>query len=242
MATCCKADWDMQKLAGDGACGGGRHGRYTVESGWVTEIRTNLNWDQCVQECMKRKACKKISHHTTPSICRLIGANSPARIKEPSGHRGWKCGYKINKAAKNIVQTPSKRLNGGGSCECPDGSKYNVGDKRIDGQMTIACYGGSIKQPRTQGWASACGKGGWEVTCAAQSSALTSDNYYQGTSGGWGGECTCPDGTVYIVGDKPGRQLACYGGTVTKGRTRRYAAENGKKGWEVQCAGYDPSR
>ena len=41
------------------------------------------------------------------------------------------------------------------------------------------------------------------------------ENVYERISGigGWGGECTCPDGQVYPVGDLGGcRQLACYGG------------------------------
>merc|ERR1712086_159231 len=53
--------------------------------------------------------------------------------------------------------------------------------------------------------------------------------------GGWGGSCTCPDGSTYWVGDKNDacRSMACYGGT--RGTCNRYAS-NQWKGREVICA------
>jgi len=77
----------------------------------------------------------------------------------------------------------------------------------------------------------------------------------QGWQGGWGGKCLCPDGKEYIVADidprymrcshpityygnnARTRTIACCGGTVSMGRTRRYAVDHGRKGYQVDCAG-----
>lgn len=52
--------------------------------------------------------------------------------------------------------------------------------------------------------------------------------------GGWGGDCTCPDGSVYRVGDNDDRcgSLACYGGVSGTCHRRHYGTNNRK----VTCA------
>ena len=86
----------------------------------------------------------------------------------------------------------------GGSCTCPDGKVYQVGD---EGNMcwSVACEGG------VQG---TCNEeeGGWsfrKVVCApavahkkqSQNVVIEGDE----TAGVWGGTCTCPDGQVRRV-------------------------------------------
>merc|ERR1712039_634157 len=94
----------------------------------------------------------------------------------------------------------------GGQCTCPDGEVYEVGDN-IDHCATLACIGGT---------SGTCNKkdGSWsknKVTCKKA-------NVYETSAagiGGWGGQCTCPDGAVYQVGDYIDHcaTLACIGGT-----------------------------
>lgn len=107
----------------------------------------------------------------------------------------------------------------GGTCVCPDGTIYLVGDSGhgCEGPMDLACYGGGVAQ-------STCIKneGEWshrQVTCAPVSatpkrSANTVLENVAGV-GEWGGTCRCPDGEEYLVGslvvDGCG-ELACVGG------------------------------
>ena len=62
----------------------------------------------------------------------------------------------------------------------------------------------------------------------------------KGGVGSWGGECTCPDGQVYAVGDNNDAcgSLACVGGTVTKpcGNGNPISAH----GMGVTCAAVPP--
>jgi len=95
----------------------------------------------------------------------------------------------------------------GGQCTCADGQVYQVGDNG-DSCATLACEGG-IR--------GACNKHGGEwsgaaVTCAPP---MTTNSFIeQAGTGGWGGECTCPDGSKYQVGDHWAAcaNLACVNG------------------------------
>merc|ERR1711957_289816 len=84
------------------------------------------------------------------------------------------------------------------------GEKYNVGDNN-DNCATLACEGGVSGTCKSE-------DGAWsnmKVTCAH-------DNYRKEESevGGHGGECTCPNGEKYNVGDNNDNcaTLACEGG------------------------------
>ena len=128
----------------------------------------------------------------------------------------------------------------GGECTCPDGQKYNVGDSN-NNCASLACFGGSVTAPCSEGGIppAAYGMG---VECSvpvtpsdSNSAALPTrksseelkpeghvvhkPNVYVrfDSVGAFGGECTCPDGQKYNVGDNNNAcgSLACIGGNVT---------------------------
>jgi len=111
----------------------------------------------------------------------------------------------------------------GGQCTCADGQVYQVGDNG-DSCATLACEGG-IR--------GACNKHGGEwsgaaVTCAPP---MTTNSFIeQAGTGGWGGECTCPDGSKYQVGDHWAAcaNLACVNGV--SGHCNRHGGEWSGKG------------
>merc|ERR1712039_771000 len=89
---------------------------------------------------------------------------------------------------------------GGGQCTCPNGEVYQVGDY-IDHCASLACIGGT---------SGTCHKrnGPWsrnKVTCGKKTAPEPTEvNVYETNAagiGGWGGQCTCPNGEVYQVGD-----------------------------------------
>lgn len=97
----------------------------------------------------------------------------------------------------------------GGTCTCPDGSVYAVGDAH-DSCASLACDGGvsssceKVFSPDRQGM---------RVTCAT---GKPEENWYRYNPnvGSWGGTCRCPDGHTYQVGDNNDScaSLACEGG------------------------------
>jgi len=109
----------------------------------------------------------------------------------------------------------------GGICTCPGGQSYNVGDKWdgcANGPQSLACEGGvpgeCIKQVDAA-------RDGMKVTCEGSApSPLTpaEQHHYRKVSGvgAWGGTCTCPDGSVFNVGDNFNGcgSLACEGGVA----------------------------
>ena len=102
----------------------------------------------------------------------------------------------------------------GGSCTCPDGSVYQVGDN-LDDCGSLACVGGvSGTCNRANGeWS-----GRRKVVCDTNVHDTVQEN--APGVGTYGGSCTCPNGAVYQVGDMNnncGRDnddgvLACVGG------------------------------
>jgi len=114
----------------------------------------------------------------------------------------------------------------GGTCTCPSGESYKVGDNG-DSCGSLACEGGE---------AGACTKanGNWsgmKATCAF-------DNHRKEDGiGGWGGVCTCPSGKSYNVGDNGDScgSLACEGGKA--GACNKRNGDWG--GMKVTCAGAD---
>merc|ERR1711920_190256 len=73
--------------------------------------------------------------------------------------------------------------------------------------------------------------------CSWATGQCQATNYYRQVSGvgGWGGECTCPDGQTYQVGDNNDAcdSLACEGGTA--GTCHRVVDET-RRGYKVTCA------
>ena len=101
----------------------------------------------------------------------------------------------------------------GGECTCPDGRVYTAGDQ---GNLcgSINCFGG------TEGRCTQA-QGRWafrEVHCARFPQPIgrgdtVLENQYS-TAGIFGGTCTCPNGNVYLVGDRNDqcKSLSCEGG------------------------------
>jgi len=149
----------------------------------------------------------------------------------------------------------------GGWCTCPDGQRYNVGDKNdacAAGPASLACEGG---EPGDCVQAEDYARKGMQVTCAGASSSAPlvpasptpspppaaiagtppAENHYAKVIGvgSWGGWCTCPDGRRYNVGDKDDAcangpsSLACVGG---KPGACAKVASNDRDGMQVTCA------
>ena len=103
----------------------------------------------------------------------------------------------------------------GGLCTCPDGRVYNVGDEgnmcgstACDFGIKGACPGGENEGAFRK------------VVCAQPPQRPFSRNVVidgDTTVGVWGGECTCPDGQVYLVGDENNQcqSMACEGGIAS---------------------------
>lgn len=157
----------------------------------------------------------------------------------------------------------------GGSCECPNGERYLVGDN-LDACESLACFGGTAgKCSHTNGeWSGrrvVCDvalthallpsapppSDGLPIVPPASSSAQsrvpssvlpyhaaanltsmtalppsipspsihTGENAYESDprAGTWGGTCICPDGGVYLVGDRKDscNSLACFHGRAS---------------------------
>lgn len=98
--------------------------------------------------------------------------------------------------------------NYGGSCTCPNGAVYQVGDNN-DSCGSLACVGGvSGTCNRTTGaWS-----GQRKVVCDTNVNDSVQNN--APGVGQYGGSCTCPNGAVYQVGDNNDEcnTLACEGG------------------------------
>jgi len=129
----------------------------------------------------------------------------------------------------------------GGWCTCPDGQRYNVGDRHdgcARGSSSLACIGGTPGECNREFDAT---RVGMQVACKAPASE--SPNIYkkaQSGVGGWGGWCTCPNGQRYNVGDlndscaKGALSLACIGGAAGECH-REFNAS--REGMRVVCAG-----
>ena len=107
----------------------------------------------------------------------------------------------------------------GGSCTCPDGKVYQVGDlqghsacSKEDG-CPLACDGGKPGKLNKK-------RGPWSHRSVACVDVSRLNRVIEDAqdAGGWGGDCTCPDGQLYQVGDKDfqGKELACIGGKAGK--------------------------
>lgn len=117
----------------------------------------------------------------------------------------------------------------GGTCTCPDGQTYQVGD-RHDNCRTMVCIGGTASSCSQSELPERKGRG---VICGFKE---VQDRYqYNSLVGSWGGTCTCPNGVVYVVGDNRDRckTMACYGGVPSACEQNSNAK---RVGMEVFCA------
>merc|ERR1712232_41388 len=112
----------------------------------------------------------------------------------------------------------------GGSCTCPDGSKYWVGDKN-NYCKSLACNGGKsgkCNRRSDKKWSRksvTCGKPLKKVAKKVTKKKSV-NKVFKGKPGvgRWGGSCTCPDGSKYWAGDRNNycKSLACAGGKSGK--------------------------
>jgi len=107
----------------------------------------------------------------------------------------------------------------GGECTCPDGEVLPAGDVDValgGAEPVLACFGGkpTSYNKRAGPWSHQqvrCG------VCASEACAGSAVNVYREkdpAAGGWGGNCLCPNGRIFAVGDDgvDGTGLACEGG------------------------------
>ena len=136
------------------------------------------------------------------------------------------------KGRENIETVNAPGIGGfGGTCTCPDGSEYEVGDMNDD-CATLACFGGTPGKcnrykdggSHTKVECNVCKEceGPFENVVYNGKAEYLADGGKPGADGNeydvgqWGGSCTCPDGAVYQVGDRNNdcQSLACVGGAA----------------------------
>ena len=129
---------------------------------------------------------------------------------------------------ENIVTVHHSIGGWGGTCTCPDGQTYLVGDN-FDACASLACEGGIPGDCQSGQFHNGsfthvrCGQCRQPVChngdTIANERLTGSEN---SNAGGWGGLCRCPDGAEYWVGDNHDgcNTLACDGGTKVGGCRR----------------------
>jgi len=166
---------------------------------WVCASQSDSSCKECGRVTTKigRSEWAEIRCALRGSVVKVAATNSFLQIAQ----------IEVFTVSKNIYEVDAPGVGGwGGSCTCPDGQVYQVAD-HIDACASLACIGGT---PGT------CNRhdGPWslrKVACAPRNVVI---NNAPGV-GGWGGSCTCPDGSVYQVADHIDAcaSLACIGGT-----------------------------
>ena len=122
----------------------------------------------------------------------------------------------------------------GGECTCPDGEVLPAGDVALGGaEPVLACFGGkpSSYNKRAGPWSHQqvrCG------VCASEACAGSAVNVYREkdpAAGGWGGNCLCPNGRIFAVGDNgvDGTSLACEGGVFDPKAINQHEGEWSRK-------------
>ena len=115
----------------------------------------------------------------------------------------------------NVVTNNDTKVGAfGGECTCPDGKVYQVGDVYLGAEPTLACFGGTpgAYHARPGPWSHSKVQCGACDVCGGPAANLYDEN--DPSAGGWGGQCACPDGQVYEVGDNYDsiQSLKCVGG------------------------------
>lgn len=131
-------------------------------------------------------------------------------------------------ASINIVEENVQEVGGwSGTCTCPNGQQYKVGDNN-NGCRSLACIGG-VSSGCSSNDTSGSGR---KVTCAQNK---VEENVHG--VGGWSGSCTCPDGQTYKVGDNNNGcdSIACIGG-VSSGCSKHDRSGRGRRVTCVQPA------
>ena len=116
---------------------------------------------------------------------------------------------------RNVVTNNDTKVGSfGGDCTCPNGQVYQVGDVFLGGQPTLACFGGTpgTYNERHGLWSHVKVQCGACDACGGPNANVY--NQHDPSAGSWGGQCVCPDGSVYDVGDRydEAQSLKCIGG------------------------------
>ena len=136
----------------------------------------------------------------------------------------------INKSLKNTFMSNSASAGGwGGSCTCPNGQVYQVGDQ-MDSCGSLSCKNGKSGTCNHH-------NGPWsgnKVTCEPINKLIPDRRV-----GAFGGSCKCPNGKSIIVGDNMDscKSLACDGGIPGKcsRNVGKWSGHRGKcfTGWDA---------
>ena len=124
----------------------------------------------------------------------------------------------------------------GGSCTCPDGSEYHAARLTAD-PTKLACFGGVAGAAHESHGAWSNVKVDCNVCGDCNGPYQNIVTEHSAEAGGWGGECTCPDGVKYEVGDYNDAcgSLACHGGAITK-QCQAGGISSANHGMKVTCA------
>lgn len=138
---------------------------------------------------------------------------------------------------RNVVTNNDTKVGSfGGDCTCPDGEVYQVGDVYLGAEPTLACFGGTPGSYHAR-------HGLWshvKVQCGAcdmcGGPAANVYDEHDPSAGGWGGQCVCPDGQIYDVGDNYDaiQSLKCVGGIWNLKDLNKFEGEWSRK--SVVCS------
>jgi len=140
----------------------------------------------------------------------------------------------INLKGGNLLEHNIPEVGGwSGTCTCPNGQQYKVGDLH-NGCRSLACIGG-VSNDCSRHDRSGLRK---RVTCVNTTNPTNLIEENVPEVGGWSGTCTCPNGQQYKVGDNHNgcRSLACIGG-VSSGCSRNDRSGLNRR---VTCAPQPP--
>ena len=157
-------------------------------------------------------------------------AHAPSSPSSPSPSSPSCAGGTTNLVTKNASHVGAF----GGECTCPDGAVLPAGDVALGGaEPVLACFGGkpTSYNKRAGPWSHQqvrCG------VCASEACAGSAVNVYREkdpAAGGWGGNCLCPNGRIFAVGDNgvDGTSLACDGGVFDPKAINQHEGEWSRK-------------
>jgi len=193
---------DIGDQCGDLACYGGTSGKcHTSQGAWSGKGVV------CADAChLKPKATAAPTSAPTAAPA-TMGAPINGLLPDVAVCKGPRV---------NVVTTNAKGTGEwGGSCTCPDGSEYHAGWLMAD-PTKLACFGGAAGKIHEDHGAWSNVKVDCNVCGDCNGPYQNVVTEHSADAGGWGGDCTCPDGQVYQAGDNndDGQSLACVGGAA----------------------------
>ena len=162
---------------------------------------------------------------------------TPTSHAPPSVHHSSPPPAPCPGGTKNIVTKNANNVGSfGGDCTCPDGEVYQVGDVYLGAEPTLACFGGTpgAYHARHGLWSHVKVQCGACDVCGGPAANVY--NEHDPSAGGWGGQCACPDGQIYDVGDNYDeiQSLKCVGGVWNVKDLNKFEGEWSRK--SVVCS------